>query len=766
MKKLLFIVFTLAILFCFVACETDNLSSEESFEHQSNSAFQSESDSQSTESNESVYEEKLEISGEEVEGNTQDFLYSVNSALTLKDGVTDYFISVRLNNGNNNVYSQNATLKLHKQGDIDYFYVNAPIIGVDGYSDFNYTYIIDGTEKIRVDKTEVDYTLYVEDLEELYALGDVESVKAYKDGFVMQYLINFKLAYAKKEFGDILAQYGTNMLIKNCYSIFVCAENSVMEELHLEFVVQGVNCEIISYRQFSIDENYIFPDFNSFTETYSKTDALSDVAQAIAETKLINSYSIQINDNGNEVFSYSVKGGQAISLRGINSNYYKDGKNYTYDRANGEYIVKHYTYEEFYQNETAEYTEILDYDLGLTAESVEYAIKTQTNAETVYKFKISIAGAGNLVSGANSNCYITYKLQDGIINTVEISRGNEEVLKLSLNREPTLVFPDKLSEDRILIDKNDILDIKCMVKDSTFFGYGSIGHNMFVDYQTGDIFIKDNGATLLRYDKNHNLINTYELKMNSLHDSFGGFLGANSTYIYYSVYDGYSTSSEGEAYSLNKADGSSTWLGYGINYSYYPVAVVNSTLYYQSADLIMTKNNYSGYTNYVSIDGVDDYTVKHYDLKNNLLIINGYYYNGEGFLATLDVATKKIVKNGEYTYLTAGNSYACMSGDGYYNENGVFRLYEDIGKSVTPSYIKVYDAHPERYYSSEKRTDWQIVKDTEKYLFTTYCVYEKSTGRNIYFDNQAEYRFFEGGVHVTTRGRNVIEDETLYTFFF
>ena len=132
-----------------------------------------------------------------------------------------------------------------------------------------------------------------------------------------------------------------------------------------------------------------------------------------------------------------------------------------------------------------------------------------------------------------------------------------------------------------------------------------------------------------------------------------------------------------------------------------------------------------------------------YDLKTDTLCVD----ESEGFY-----------RNDEY-----------LVGEGYYDpETGILHRFSEIGKTKTEKYLGVIDRHPDRDYYSPIDANWQIIKENSKYIFTTMGVYEKSSENFIYFPEKADYRFFNGGVHVWAYYRYsfTAETKTLYTFYF
>jgi hypothetical protein len=188
------------------------------------------------------------------------------------------------------------------------------------------------------------------------------------------------------------------------------------------------------------------------------------------------------------------------------------------------------------------------------------------------------------------------------------------------------------------------------------------------------------------------------------------------------------------------------------SYSKKPIAYVNGGIIYDS---------YDGGLQVSHTLTSEDFL--YFDIADKLLFMDGYV-NSEYYIGVYDFNSNTFRKE-KYDDLISSDGYC---GEGFYDEDEVYRTYASIGKTKTETeYLKVIDLSPNRYYEYDIDANWQIVKDTSKYTFTTHGVYEKATGNFIYFRRKAEYRFFDGGVHVWDSYLNFfLDDMNWYTFYY
>ena len=153
-----------------------------------------------------------------------------------------------------------------------------------------------------------------------------------------------------------------------------------------------------------------------------------------------------------------------------------------------------------------------------------------------------------------------------------------------------------------------------------------------------------------------------------------------------------------------------------------------------------------------------------FDIANKLLVIKGFI-GSDCYIGVYDYKTYTFRKE-KCNGISLVADDCC--GEGYYDENEVYHTFANIGETKTETdYFGVIDLCSNRYYEYEIDASWQIVKDTSKYTFTTHGVYEKATGNFIYFRRKAEYRFFDGGVHVWDSFLNFfLDDMSWYTFYY
>ena len=384
-------------------------------------------------------------------------------------------------------------------------------------------------------------------------------------------------------------------------------------------------------------------------------------------------------------------------------------------------------------------------------------LKKQVSEGVQYIAYLTQSGVEYLKTALDIYLYVygeitaVYTLNDGVITSVEIIDGDNSY-KLTVLNSANVVTPDFSSYGALIDGTNEILDVKTTKVEQYEFCAEAI-----VDKNTGDVYTCDD-VTVRKYGKDHSLKKEYQIVKPSGW-SFGYFLGIDWNNIYYSVFDGYDHDffEDNRVYSLNLTTGESSCKVSNYSMTQIPVCAVNGVIQYEN------------YHNGLIYEGVSDWNFIYFDSANNILISRNII-DGDEYIGAYDFDTDTFKKEkNDFIW----EEWLC--GEGYYREQsedenlvGKYFSYANIGKTnVVTEYLKVVDRHPNRYYESPIDANWQIVKDTAKYTFTTYGVYEKATVNFVYFPKKAEYRFFSGGVHVWDSGLNFFLDDTYwYTFYF
>ena len=719
--------------------------------------------------------------GQPVNGKEEDFLKAVNEAIVLKNGISRYDLTVQLKVDGALVSTQAQMFIEKEKGEIARYYVNNAATQTQAYTDGDYVYAEVEGEKLRMDKNAFDMPSYIVDLEETYAQTEIEKITAYKKGYTFQYVIEFTESYVYEQLEELM-DGSTGAIPTDCNSTFVLSSSSAMEKLTIDFLYAGKACSVTATRQITSNVNYTFPDFSKYQESYPTHLAVEELFTAIASSQSETSYTKTLS-SGAPYFTYTLyqsngKKEAAAKRSALAPFYYKDGVTYKeskYDYFNKALTLNPAPYESFFEEATEEvsYAGILGFDLGLNDNHIDFVIKKETDGKTVYQCFLNERGDTRIESALDCRDIekgkVVYTVEGGNITEIAIAcREESSTFALSLSvdfsKNPNLFDGVDFSAYRILVDESNALtDVKATVRSAYDF------ENYFVNYQTGDIFLK-NGKQLYRLDKNHNLLNTYTLLLDYGYTFFGGVLGADSYNLYYAAYYGYSTSSDSKVYCLNLSSGEISESGYGQSYSYYPVAVVFGTVYYQDRDgYLFTKYFGSNEKNVLKMNGASDIYFEKYLTQSRAFLVSGYDYESNYFLGLYDLDTQTLYKEYDLPHLSDDSSLlgGNTCGDGFFDEDE-FRWYTSIGQTVaTPQYLSVLDQHPDKHYSTDELASWQIVKETEKYLFTTYCVYEKATGKILYFPQKAAYLLFDGGIHVWAYEVDTSETErTLYSFYF
>lgn len=711
--------------------------------------------------------------GEEIKGNKEDFLAQINSANVLKDGISKIDISLNLYNVEKPISTQAQIIIEKQESQISRYYVNYPSEKINAYSDMNYVYTEFEGDKLRMDKNALNMPTFIEEIEEPYHIENIDSIKAYKKDGERNYVVTYIENYINSEL-EVLFDELPGATLTNIISTFTISNSNMVETLEFTLQYKKKNYEISASRKVEPEISYSFPNFSQYNETYSFTSACDEIQSAINHALVRQSYSKTLYEDGEQTFSYSVNKNygefEAIAqYKDIDTRYYKNGK--IYETLSEKYSENYYPcykpieYNDFYSYalEEVNCVALMDFDLRLRENHFAFVLKKEDSNRTVYKCILTESGSNqveNVIGIYNfSRGVVTYTIEgDEIVNITIMAIVSGKSYTLTINSLSTLNFPD-FSSYRMLYDESNLLtDVKATVRP----GY-DLNKNVLVDYQTGEIFFESSDNKIYRLDKNHNILDAYDLSFNYGYNYFGGFLGHNFGYVYYTIYNG---SNYYKVYQIDLTTGE-TFLIDESSYDYYPIAVFAGTIYYQHNDgKIMVQTSSFSPATYLTIEGVSSVEFKHYDMINNVFILNGYDSNDNYFLGTYNYLNNTFTKEYDAPNLSDEiYGLEIMNGDGFFNNN-IFRWYSSIGKAVeSPEYLKVLVKDPDRYFTVEEY-DWQIVKETEKYIFTTYGVYEKTTGNILYFPEKTTYLLFNGGLHVYGF-ENVYEPEkTLFTFYF
>ena len=685
-------------------------------------------------------------------GSQKTFLKNINNAITLKDGISEYDYVAKLSSNDKTLSTTSAKLVVDKKkGKYKRCYVKHPKENIDVFSDFEYFYITDEYgQKLRLNKNAYDISDYFEDLETLYTLDNLTTISARKIGKTYEYSYGFNDAFIKEETKEAFEELD-GAIIVDSKATFIISNNSTCESITIQLLYQGRDYEITVTRQLNLKSNFIFPDFSQYKEGVDVSESLNDIEIYLQKTKNLKNYKKTILKNSGEVFSLST-----TSSSGVNSiatdelgrfYYYVNGK--TYD------TVKHYkcysvkSYNEFLESVTEGLSLktllYLDFDIK---ENYVGTILTEDNSYGCkYTVYLSQSGIDYVEDKLNCTIYddakMVFTVKNDIFSKIEIFDESKSYV-VEIDKNPTLTFPDFSSYGALNDGSNVIAGVE-----STKVNQDQFDSETLVDKNTGDVYTFD-GVKLVKYGKNHNILREYALVRPSASWSNIKLLGINNYRLYYAVFYSYvDFSSDNKVYYLDFSTGNCQIVESNYSRTKMPVAFANGIIIYES------------YNNGFSFEhDLTSESFVHYDVANNLLIIDGYK-DGERYSGVYDYNTYTFRKE-KY------ESIDCCLGEGFFNSNLIYRTYASIGTTQSEiKYFKVIDMHPNRYYQSQIDANWQIVKDTAKYTFTTYGVYEKYTGNFVYFPKMAEYRFFNGGVHVWDSKLNFVFDEmTWYTFLY
>lgn len=719
-----------------------------------------EKSSESSSSSSSESDNSLDL-GEEISGSQTEFLNKINSSITLGDGISEYDVVGTLKLGEETKTSTSYKVVVDKKdGEIVKYYVDCPYENVNAYTDFNYVYTTKMDEKIRLSASAIDLSEYIEDIEEKYLKENITEIKAYKKGYTTKYVFGFTQEYANKELEEFFEELD-GAFLNDCECVFTLSNSGISERISLTFTYKGNEYDFIASRQLKSNSTFVFPDFSNYRQSES---VCSEIDSVLTKTKNLKTFSKVLLSNDYEVIRIETEDSSTkkakIKASAKEPIYYYDGKIYDYSsnyEGNFPYYKK-LSYEQYYALATSSsrYKSLFNLDFTILEDYVEISFKEQNGVNTDFVVYLNENGIDYF-----ENKIGFYLYNYGIVKVIFSSNGDtlekieiideESIYKLQISQDVNVILPDFSSYGALIDGTNVISDVKTTKVEQYEFCSEAL-----VDKETGIVYTL-NGSKVRKYDKNHNLISEYSLFYPSGW-CIGKMLGYDWNYIYYSVFDGYycDFSDDNAVYSLNLTTGECSRIATNYSYTQIPVCVVNSVIKYES------------YHNGLVFDGEYDWNFVYFDSANNILVASNII-DGDVYIGAYDYDTG-IFKKEKNDFIP--EKWLC--GEGYYREQGEgdivgkYFSYVNIGNSsVNFEYLKVVDRHPNRYYESEIDAKWQIVKDTAKYTFTTYGVYEKSTGNFVYFPRKAEYRFFDGGVHVWDSGLNFsFDDMYWYTFYY
>lgn len=708
--------------------------------------------------------ESIEL-GDEISGSKEEFLSAINDAITLDDSVNEYDVVGNLKAGD--TISSIASFKVvveKKSGAIERFYVNSPMEGIDAYTDFEYVYTTRFNQKVRLDESAIDLVDYITDIEELYKSEDVTQVKAYKKGYTTQYVFSFTEEYALNELEEFLDQLD-GAFLNDCQGVFVISSGGMSEKITLKFTYKGIEYEFVATRQLNYNSAFEFPDFSEYKDVENVADSCADVNALLANTKNLNDYSKTLSKNGMTLYTIE-KSGTASNIKAKSSVssiapiYYSNGKTYAYS-SNYEGTFPYYkkeSYDSFYEFATkkVDYKNLLELNFEILSSHADTIIKRQEGDATKYFIYLTQDGITYLKEMLDDYLYVYGEVEivltekDNKVANIEIIDKDNDTFALKIDFTASITLPD-FSSYGALCDGTNVITSATHTTLDTWL----LDANAYVDEQTGDVYVL-NGYYLRKYNKNHTLVKEYELDRTVNNWTVGGILGVYGNRLYYSLFDGYycDIDEDNKLYYVDLTSGESKWVSSNYDRTQMPVAYINGTVYYEKY--------YNGLKDQIPTD-LRTSNFLCYDNANDLIVFYGIL-NSECYISTYNVNTHVCLKEMTDGFVT--DEYVC--GEGYYDQDGKYHPFAEIGKTKSgDKYLKVVDKHPDRHYNSEIDAKWQIVKDTNKYTFTTYGAYEKSTGNFAYFSEKAEYRFFNGGVHVWEFEVDVLATEkNWYTFYF
>lgn len=707
--------------------------------------------------------ESLEL-GDEISGSKDEFLSVINNAITLGDGVSEYDIVGNLKTGNQG--SSITSFKVvvdKKNGAIERFYVYSPMEDIDAYSDFEYVYTTRFDQNVRLDKNAIDLLDYITDIEELYNADDILQIKAYKKGYTTQYVFSFTEDYAVNELEEFMEQLD-GAFLNDCQGVLVISNGGMSEKISLKFTYKGTEYEFVATRQLNYNSTFEFPDFSEYKDIENVSVSCAEITDLISATKNLTTYSKTLSRNGNTTYSIE-KSGVSSSIKAKSTLYseiiyYANGKTYAISsNYEGSYpYYKKESFDSFYALATkrVDYKNLLELNFELESSHVETIIKQQEGNKTKHIVYLNSEGIEYLKDQFNLYLYaygtveLIFTEKESKIENIEIVDKNGDTFALNIVFNASITLPD-FSEYGAISDGTNVITSATHSTPNEW----EFDAEAFVDVQTGDVYTLD-GVCLRKYNKNHVLVKEYELYRTVNNWTIGRILGITGNRLYYSLFDGYycDIDEDNKVCYVDLTTGESDWVSSNYDRTQMPVAYINGIVFYEKYHM--------GLKDQIPTD-LSSTSFLHYDNANNLIVFDGIL-NGECYVSTYNVNTYVCLK--ETTDGLISEEYLC--GEGYYDQDGKYYPFVQIGKAKSgDNYFKVVDRHPDRDYYSDIGANWQIVKDTNKYIFTTYGVYEKSTGNFAYFPYKAEYRFFNGGVHVWEFEVDVLESEkNWYTFYF
>lgn len=691
----------------------------------------------------------------------EELLADINGAIKLKNGINeyDYVGKLRYNDKTGAIVSFKIVID-KQNGEYKKYYVKHDAEDLDVYGDKNYLYVTtEYGEKLRLNKSAYDLSEYFEDIEELYSLEDITTITAKKKGNTYIYEFGLTDEFVKVELEDFYNSLN-GVIITDCKVTFTKTAYSSSENVKIEFIYQGVEYEFTATRQLNSNSSFVFPDFTKYQEGVDVKTTLSDIEDVLDVTKNLNKYEKRLYVNNSEEFSISktnLSGGKAVATTFEGNVYYYNGKIYgVTSNYNGTFnYYKPASFDEYFQTVTkyVSLKSLVALDFNVEENHVSTILIDENSTETTYSIYLTEDGIEYIKE--KFDCYLyssgTVKLvlvkQGEIFTKIEIVDDDGKSYLLEIKQTPTVTTPN-LSNYSALFDGNNVIQ---GVK-STQVTQDEFCSETIVDKTTGDVYTFDN-VTVRKYDKNHNLLLEFEVERPSPSWYNVTLLGIENSKLYYAVfYNRADFSSDNKVYYMDLTNGSCYSVESNYSYAQKPVAYVYGRIIYDSY--------YGGLQVSHTLTSED---FLYFDIADKLLFMDGYV-NSEYYIGVYDFNSNTFRKE-KYDDLISSDGYC---GEGFYDEDEVYRTYASIGKTKTETeYLKVIDLSQNRYYEYDIDANWQIVKDTSKYTFTTHGVYEKATGNFVYFKRKAEYRFFNGGVHVWDSYLNFfLDDMNWYTFYY
>ena len=342
--------------------------------------------------------ESLEL-GEQIKGTQTEFLNSVNSAISLTDGISEYDVVGSLKQDDTTTVSISYKLVVDKKsGSIIKYYVNSPYEEIEAYTDFDYVYTTQYGEKVRLGASAIDLSGYIEDLEKPYAKTDITEIKAYKKGYTTQYVFGFTEDYALAELKEFLEELN-GVILRDCSGYLVMSSGGMSERITLSFTYQGKDYDFTATRQLNKNSTFTFPNFSEYKAGENVENACVEIENLLSVAKGLNTYTKVLSKNGSEIVTAKVNGTPNktavfnISNRPI---YFANGKIYdissNYDGSFPYYKVM--SFDDFYSQVTSgvRYKSLLNLDFSISSSFVETIFKSQNGEVTDYTIYLSESG--------------------------------------------------------------------------------------------------------------------------------------------------------------------------------------------------------------------------------------------------------------------------------------------------------------------------------------------------------------------------------------